>query len=201
MSLEEIDYDVNAFNPASREADKNLAVKFYVQPLKDDFKSVEQGRPIFADTEMVEIRVRGDRNNVIHRPAREDDRKRFREAYNAFKENRATIGEGTPLSEWPIMTGSMVEELKYFGFHTVEQLAKADDAACGRMAGLQTYKQKANIFLEFSKSTAPLEQLSARTKELESQLEMERSASATMSAQMEELTKKFNKLAEKVAAK
>jgi predicted RNase H-like nuclease (RuvC/YqgF family) len=69
------------------------------------------------------------------------------------------------------------------------------------MAGLQTFKQKALIYLEFAKGTAPLEQLAERTKELESQLQMSTTTNSELASQLEDLTKKFNKLAEKVATK
>ena len=199
MALEEIDYDINAFAASAREADKNLAVRFYMQAVQNEVKSVEQGRPIFDDTEMVEIRVRGDRNNVVQRPAREDDKRRFRDAYVAFRENRSQAQSGTPLSEWPVMSASMVEELKYFGFHTVEQVAKADDNAMSKMAGLRMLRDKAVIFMEHAQGTAPLSKLQEELELTRDQLKVEQTNNAKLAAQLEELTAKFNSLAERIA--
>lgn len=171
MSLDTIDYDISVFNASAREADKSLAVRFYMEPLKDDQKSIEEGRPIYVDTEMVEIRVRGDRNNVVQRPARPDDQKRFPAAYKAFKDGVDGQAAGTPLREWPVMSRSAVEELKYFGFYTVEQLAAADDAACARMNGLSTFRAKAKIFLEHAAGGSPAERLLKENQDMKNQLE------------------------------
>lgn len=171
MSLETIDYDINVFNPQSREADKGLAVKFYMEPIKNDVKSLEEGRPIYDDTEMVEIRVRGDRNNIVQRPARDDDRRRFPDAYKYFKTGVEGGSQGTPLKEWPVMSRSMVEELKYFGFYTVEQLSKADDGVCSKLPGLTTLREKAKIYLEHAAGGSPLERVQNENAELKSQME------------------------------
>lgn len=197
--MDEIDYDVNVFNQAAREADKNLAVRFYTMPFHNEVKSLEEGRPIFDDTVFIEIRVRGDRNNIIQRPAHDGDKQRFRDAYRAFQDGVKELNSGTPLAQWPIISASMVEELKYFGFYTVEQVSNADDAACSRMTGLITLRQKAKIFIEHAKGGAPIEKLVAEKNELSSRLEVAERSNKELAAQLEQLTLKFNKLAEKVA--
>jgi hypothetical protein len=195
--LAEIDYDTNIFNPGSRDADKNLAVRFYTAPMQNEAKTLEAGRPIFDDTEMVEIRVRGDRNNVVQRPTREDDRRRFRDAYNEFKSGAAKLDSGTPLAQWPIMSQSMVEELRYFGFYTVEQLSKADDSACSKMNGLATMKAKALIYLEHAAGGSPIEKLQEDNVALKNRLEVADRNCAELATQLEKLTTKFETLAAK----
>lgn len=195
--LAEIDYDTNIFNPGARDADKNLAVRFYMAPMQSEVKTIEAGRPIFDDTEMIEIRVRGDRNNVVQRPTREDDRRRFREAYAQFKDGATKMESGTPLAQWPIMSQSMVEELRYFGFFTVEQLSKADDSACGKMNGLATLKAKALIFLEHAAGGSPIEKLQEDNGALKNRLEVADRNCAELAAQLEKLTAKFEALAAK----
>lgn len=189
--MEEIDYDVGVFNESAKRADANLAVRFYTQAIQNDVKSTQEGRPIFDDVDMIEIRVRGDRNNVVQRPARDDDRKRFRDAYAAFKESREQTGSGTPLSQWPIMSTSLVEELRYFGFYTVEQVAEADEMALGRMAGLRAYKDKAKLFLEHAKGGAPIETLSKENEDLKNRLQASEAMIGKLSAQLEKLTAKL----------
>ena len=183
--MEEIDYDVGIFAAQSREADKTLAVRFYMMPLHNEVKSIDEGRPIFDDTVFVEIRVRGDRNNIIQRPAREEDKKRFRDAFVAFKDHVKEAESGTPLAQWPIMSMSMVEELKYFGFTTVEHVAQADDSACSRMNGLTTLRQKARIFMEHAKGGAPVEKLADENKDLRNRLEAAERLLGEMSARLD----------------
>src|SRR6478735_5812707 len=160
--MDSLEFDHQIFDAREAEAAKNLAVRFFMQPMKDEAASVLEGRPIYNDTKMIEIRVRGDRNNIVVRPVREDDRMRFASAWAAYEKGLAAHGDGTPLAEWPVMSASMVEELRYFGFHTVEQIANASDMVIGKMPGLSAIKDRAKLFLEFSKGAAPLEQQAKR---------------------------------------
>lgn len=190
--METLDYDHNIHNAAQSDADRNLAVRFFTMPLKNETKSETEGRPIFDDTEMIEIRVRGDRNNVVSRPIRPDDSRRFRDAYRAYKDNAATPESGTPLKEWPLATASMVEELKYFGFTTVEHVANASDTACGNMAGLRSLKDKAAAYVELAKGNAPLEKL-------QNQLDEQKSTNEALQAQLVEMNRKLAELSQGAA--
>lgn len=200
MSLETLDFDHNVFNQSQRDSDAALAVRFYTMPIQNDVQTVEQGRPIFDDTEMVEIRVRGDRNNVVQRPVREDDKRRFRDAYRDYKDGIAKMESGTPLREWPSMSASMVEELKYLGFFTVEQLAQANDAACSRVPGLTTMKQRAQAFIEFSKGTAPLDKMSKELQDMKARAEAAESSAQDMARRMDQMQQQMNSLVTAQAA-
>ena len=157
MAHEELDYDYK--DHTAQAADANLAVKFYIDAIEDEAASVEAGRPKFLDMEMIEIRVRGQKDNIVQRPSRPDGRKRFRSAYQAFKDDAAEVHNGTPVKEWPPVTKSSVLELRHMGFHTVEQLAEASDEVCSKMAGLQMFKQKAKAYIELSSGTAVIGQM------------------------------------------
>lgn len=167
--METLEFDHNVFNQGSqfnREADKALAVRFYMEAVPNQEKSVEAGRLICDDVPFIEIRVKGDRNNIQMRPVRADDKQRFRDAWKAFESDQAAPVTGTPLKEWPAISKSMLMELNYMGFVTVEDLAGASDGVCSKMAGLQTFKQKAIAFLELSKSTAPIEKMMSQIGDL-----------------------------------
>ncbi len=198
--MEQLDYDHEIFSSQQAEADKNLAVRFFSQALPDEAASVVEGRPIYKDTEMIEIRVRGDRNNIVCRPVRQGDERRFRGAFENYKRGNDALVSGTPLKEWPVMGNAMIEEMKYLGFTTVEQIAEANDGVCSRVPGLTHFKNKAKIFLEYAKGAAPLEQLSERVKALESQTEVDGRAKTHLSDQLTELQAKYNALLEQVAA-
>lgn len=170
--IEELDYDHKVFT--QREADKQLAVRFYMEAVHNEEKSGEAGRPIYDDVEFIEKRVRGDRNNIVMRPARPDDKQQFREAYKDFKSGEESPLSGTPLKEWPSITKSMLEELKHLGFFTVEQLAEASDSVCSKFAGLQTYKQKAKVYLEFAKGNAPIEKYLGELQEIKNTMDTQK---------------------------
>jgi hypothetical protein len=184
--MEELDYDYT-IHQREKEADKALAVRFFIMPLQNEHKSQQEGRPIFDDTEMVEIRARGDRTSVISRPVRDTDKVRFREAYLAFKDGNKVLESGTPLKEWPLISASRCEELKYLGFVTVEQLADASDAVCSNISTLTTLKQKAKAFLEYAKGISPMERL-------QEEINAERSRAEAAEAQIKDLAARLAKL-------
>jgi len=160
--METIEYNHNDFNGQQAEQDRALLVKFFSMPLRNEEKSLEEGRPIFDDVDMIEIRVRGTKDNIVQRPVRPDDKQRFRDAWRHHQDGEKATQSGTPLNQWPVMSTSQVEEMKYLGFVTVEQIAEANDSVVSKTSGLQTLKNKAKAFIEFSKGAAPIEQLQTK---------------------------------------
>jgi hypothetical protein len=160
--METLEYNYQDFNSVQSEQDRSLLVKFFTAPLKNEERSVEEGRPIFDDVDMIEIRVRGTKDNIVQRPVRPDDKQRFRDAWRAHQDGEKAVQSGTPLAQWPVMSTSQVEEMKYLGFVTVEQIADANDSVVSSIPGLQTLKNKAKAFIEFSKGAAPIEKLQSQ---------------------------------------
>lgn len=191
--METLDYDFQVFSQQSREADKNLAVRFFVLPMKDEEASAKEGRPIFKDVVHVEIRVRGDRNNIVHQPVDENIKRRFPEAWRAYQQGEELVNQGTPLAEWPSMSKSMVEEMKYFGFYTVEHIANARDDVISRFPGLRSIQQKAKAFLELAAGNAPLERLHAELEKRDSTIAAQKAQMEDLAARLAELEKSVNK--------
>lgn len=170
MPRESADFDVSDFESRTS-ADKNVYVKFYLHPVRDDSKSDEAGRPIFIEKEYVEIRTPGDQNNVIRRPVSDMDRERFRGAYRLFKEGHEEQITGTPLSEVSWVSRSQVEELAYLRVRTLEQLSELNDSVCSRHAGMYSLKQRAQKAVESAKSAAPMLELQKQLETLTNKLE------------------------------
>ena len=144
------DFDYRDFQ--TNEADKSLLVKFFIKPRQDKAASAEEGRPIFRDTEYIDIKIPGNRGSGACRPATDEDRNRFPEHYARFKQ-RVTDekDEGTPLAEWPQMSRSMAEELAFFHVKTVEQLANMADVQVAKFKGLFEIQAKAKSWLNQAK--------------------------------------------------
>lgn len=166
----------------SREAaDDTLLVKFFVKAVKDEAKSLEEGRPVFKDVEYIDIRVPGQRDSMACRPASARDIERFPRHYHAFKERTELPQEGTPLSEWPAISRSQAEELSFYNVKTVEQLAELSDTHASQFMGIQALKRQAKDWLEVAKEQAAANNL---RKELEQRDEM----IASLQEQINELT-------------
>lgn len=151
--METLDYDYTVHQRQGAGDDK-LFVMFHNGITPDSERTEAEGRPIFRDETYVRIITPGDRNNIIDRPMRPEDKHRFSRQYAAFQAGTAELGTGTPLTEWSPMPRSMVEELRYFGFRTVEHVAEAGDQALGKMPGLRDWQNRAKVFLEAAKASS-----------------------------------------------
>lgn len=142
--------------------DKSLLVKFFNQPMFNQTKSTEEGRPIYTETLHVQIIAPGNKENIVCRPATEMDKRRFAEHLRRYEARQDAKGyEGTPLEEWPGITRSLAEELKFFNIHTVEQLAGVSDVNAQNIMGINLLKSKAAAYLEASAANANAEALAA----------------------------------------
>ena len=159
--MDTLNYDYKVHQTPNA-GDDQLAVKFFTDILRDETASVEAGRPIFKDVEWIHISIPGSKDNVVVRPVRykgqRNDVDRFPRHYAMFK-NRIEGDDqtiGTRLEQWPLLTRSQVEELKFFNIKTVEQLASAADGVAQKFMNFHSIKQKAKDFLEAAAGNAPL---------------------------------------------
>lgn len=146
---------VGANNPDSR-----LWVRFYMRPLQNAFETEQQGRPIFADTLFVEIRIPGDNLTIIDRPANASDQARFPRHWAHFQNTQGKDdgNVGTPLTQWPFLRPAQVEELRALKFYTVDQIAFASDQQLGNIgmiAGVNplSLRDRAKLYLETAKDS------------------------------------------------
>lgn len=184
----EFDADVLDFARPGAGDDK-LFVVFYKGVLKEEDASVQAGRPIYKDYDMVRIYTPGDRNNVIDRPMCESDMVRWPKQYAAFKAGASEEAQlvGTLLTDWPGVGRAMCEELRYFGIRTVEQLADANDAACIRVPGLFQLKKAAAIWLDKAKATAEATKAAKELEEAQAQRAADQRTIADLAAKVEML--------------
>lgn len=150
---QELDHDYTAHTRQFAGDDK-LFKMFYKGFVPDEERSLEEGRPIFRDVVKIKIITPGNRDNIVDREMQPHDKFRFRDAWERFSKGMSELGDGTPLTEWPMIGASMIEELKFFGFYTVEHVAKAGDAAKMKMPGLRELSTRAVAWLEVTKGAA-----------------------------------------------
>ena len=147
-----------AMNNSRYHNDDRLLVKFFMHPRANQRKSKEAGRPIYEEIPYIQIMQPGNKDSIIIRAAREKDKHRFAEHYRKFeaRESQDTV-EGTRLDDWPAITRSQAEELKFLNVKTVEQLAGMSDVNAQNVRGLTLLKQKAVKFLKTSEANATAE--------------------------------------------
>lgn len=159
--------------------DSGLYVEFFIEAVEDAEKSKEAGRPIFKDVEMISIRILGDKNTHMVRPidykgshTMPPDNVRFAAAYAQFKNKNLQVSEGTPITEWGILTKSQAMMFKALNIHTVEALASVSDANLSNLGmGARDYREKAIAFINQAKDGSGLVKLQEENKELRTQME------------------------------
>ena len=183
-----IDSDIN-------NADAALNVEFFDEAIKNNYKSEKEGRPVFDDCVMIRIQIPGDSTSVVVRPAYDEDKTRF-PMHWAIYANKQSDGShaGTPVSEIPGITKSVVENLKAFRFYTIEQLSVASDQALQSLhmrVGMDpmSLRERCKRYLAHAKDGAAqtsLEQeLAARDAKLAAMEGMMKQMQETLAAQQE----------------
>ena len=152
--------------PSGRyQGDENLLVRFYMHPCQDKTASAEEGRPIYKEVPYVHIMQPGNKESIIHRKATDMDKSRFAEHFRKFtaREDQEVM-DGTPLIEWPGITRSQAEELKFFNVLTLEQLAGMSDTNAQNFRGMGELKRRAQAYIEMAAENAGSEALAAATR-------------------------------------
>ena len=168
---------VGAANP-----DSALHIRFYSKPVKSEFKTAQEGHPIFEDLIYVEIHTPGNQLNIIDRPIQESDKFRFRMQWDHYERVHGKDGQvvGTPLSQWPLLTPAQAETIKALKFYTVESIAFASDQqlqsmGMGVTAGVSplALRDRAKAYLLVAKDSAfaakQMEELQKRDQLIEAQ--------------------------------
>jgi hypothetical protein len=143
---------------------KNLAIE-------NKARSVAEGRPIYEDVEVVELRFPGSRNYGVY-PVNQmcgwyDDpetgeqkpityAERFRRQYRQFREHQQQTKAGTPLELVGFLSGARQAELKAQNIYTVEALAAIEGAELKNLGpGGRELKTKAAEYITTAKANAP----------------------------------------------
>ena len=131
--------------------DKGMVCMFYNKPTHSPAKSTEAGRPQFEDVVYVRIHPPGERLNIVDRPAKGEDSRRFPAQWAQFMQNKQQVPEGTPIDilypEYP----SVAALLRANGVHTIEQCSDLSGNAIENIGmGAQRYVNDSKKFLEAS---------------------------------------------------
>jgi hypothetical protein len=179
------DYDFDM--PSVNVAAPTQRVRFYLEPIKHEGKSAEEGRPVFVDMEMCGIANPGSKDEFIKKV---DDkvRQQFAAHYKHWKATQEELVEGTMLSQVPFLTRSQVEELRHFNILTVEQLAACPDTALHRLGhGARALITQAKSFLASAKDGALAAKQAAEIDKLKTD-------NAALQQQIHEINARFEQL-------
>lgn len=172
--------------------DKGVIVEFEDKEVKNEFKSEQEGRPIYDMVPFITIDFPGDRTKKVCRPVKLEstssvpsDPERFSRQWEQFKNQQEQTSEGTPITEWPPLTRAEAMELKGVKVYTVEQLAALPDTAITFLGGRQ-YRDKAINWLAAAKTGSVSTAVMAKLETLQSDNEMLKKQIADLTAAREE---------------
>lgn len=187
-------------NPS--DPDARLHVTFFIKPFPNEWKSAQEGRPIFEEVTMIRIVTPGDSTNIIETPAREDHKQRFPKHWAYFERTQGqNLQTGTPLAQWPILGPAQVEMLKAMRFLTVEQIATASDdqiQKVGMGGGMAPFalRDKARRFLMVAHDSAAVDKTAQEMEALKQEAAKKDEALALMQAQIAAMQEQMAKLAQ-----
>lgn len=135
------------------------------------------GLPVFRTVEYVELLIAGDKGNSPVKRVTQAIKEQFPNEYGIWKSKRINpdmIGDGIPLSLWPLIPTEMAKALEYMNVFTVQQLAALSDSAISKPGaiGLRDMRDKAKAFIDSAKSAAPLAKMEVENRELKRQLDL-----------------------------
>ena len=164
-----------------KDPDDIVVALFKYSAIKNEAKSAIEGRPIYDDIEICELRYPGSRNIGVY-PALAFARwvidqsgeqvsqtyaERFPRQYQQFKAHALQTKSGTPLQQVPFLTEARRAEMRALNVYTVEQLAATDGTELKNLGpGGRDLKNKAIEFLEESKANSGNTQLAAELEAL-----------------------------------
>ena len=163
------------------------ALRFFSEPVKNNFQSEKQGRPIFDTVLYVEVMTPGSTESV---PKFEVKRTycaeagsdaqgnrlvetgpkytQYREQVEAYERQSGNFAvQGTPLAEWGQIDVGTATTLKAAGIHSVEMLAAVNDSSLHNLGiGGRALRDQARAFINTQQFGVPSAQMAAESANL-----------------------------------
>lgn len=169
---------------------QNIHVTFYQEARPNNFRAQQTGKPEFDTVDFIRKVAGGNPNNVIERPASEQDKREFPRHWAAYQNQTMRMANGTPVEEWSRIDRGTVARLKALEFHTVDQLAEASDTQIATIGlGCNELRTKARAFIAAAKDTALVQKQAEQLADRDQEISDLRDALARTNAQVEELTR------------
>jgi len=168
--------DVEGFDPRYLDPSKQrdtVIPRFYIKSVRNETESKRTGSVVYEDREYVELRVPGDKLNIIVTKVDDGHRRRWPQYYKAFVENRVLKPEGFPLNAWAVATPALISTLADMNCHTVEQLASLSETSLPRFQGMLKIQQQAREFLKSKEDAQVISQLQHTNETLQDRLSMQ----------------------------
>jgi len=151
-------------------------VRFFLSPMRQGAKSLNNGRPVQELVEHVEISFPGDKSTKYVGPVEQHHIHQYPTQYKAWKESgsaESTGVEGSLLTDWPLIPRALCERYNYFGVYTVEQLSALSASPLAKLgASSDEYQQKAKDWLALASKNADAMKLQTELRKRDERVKM-----------------------------
>ena len=129
--------------------DDKLLAGFYKKSVLNAAQSRAEGRPIYNGVDFVKIQHPGETLNVVDRPATEQDKQRFSRQWAQYSAGVTQIPDGVPLNQLFPDKPQIVDMMRGYNIHTVEQLSNLSGQAISTVGmGCQEWVNLAKRYME-----------------------------------------------------
>lgn len=167
------------------ENDRKIIVTFRNHQMQNEGKSKDEGRPIYDDLEVCDIRFPGETRVWGCFPADEVEpnstrelkysvtyKQAFAEQYARFKSSLPQTVAGTALADLPFLTEGKRMELRALNIHTAEQLAALDGANLKTLGvGGRELKVQAQAYIDNAGGSAQVTSMALEIERLRQMVE------------------------------
>ncbi len=168
--------------------DRNMVAMFYYRPVHMPGKSAELGRPYYEDQIFVRIHPPGERLNIVDRPVKETDKRRWPMQWAQFQQNKEQVHSGTPIDLLYTERPSIGAALRANAVFTIEQCAELSGPAIDSIGmGAQQYQNDAKKYLEMANKGMAATQVRAELEERDRQLRVQQRQIDAMQAELQTL--------------
>lgn len=164
--------------------DKHLVVIFYMKSVPNPLKSAAAGVRFHDAVPYVRIHAPGERDQIIDRPVKDEDKVRFAARWREFEAGREQVSDGIPIDMLFPTHPQIADNLRSYGVHTVEQCANMSAHALDSIGmGAQDYKNRAKDYMEAASAGANYHKFTTEMDALRRENARLKADIATLSAQ------------------
>lgn len=129
--------------------DDKLIVGFYKKSVLNAARSREKGCPQYDGRDFVKIQHPGETLNIVDRPAHDGDRQRWPQKWAHYQAGVTQIPDGVPLNQLFPDKPQVVDMMRGYNIHTVEQLSNLSASAISTVGmGCQEWVNAAQRYME-----------------------------------------------------
>lgn len=169
--------------------ERKLLARFYKHAIKNEARTIAEGRPMFDEKVFVSIIIPGDKNTRVEREMRDEDKERFPRAWAAFQNADTVSLTGTPVEQWPPLSVTQVAELKAMNILTVEHLAELSDSITQKMMGLGQLRTQAQAYIKAAKDGSHAQALATELAKRDDEIARLNGVVADLGARLDALDK------------